>query len=145
MWSNWALPTKANIPTVPHPENESGVNLLTAEQVESWREKGFALVDGLLSDELAAEVHREAYEKLIAISDNSNFGSDGLLEFPCGMDACDRVTLHPNILSAAAQLLNIKVRDLRLTQSDVWMKRGKEVAPTDEINNNSQRVHCGLI
>ena len=139
MWSNWALPT-------PSITNHSDVltNVLTSEQVESWREKGFALVDGLISKELVDEVRKESYEKLSKLSDNCNFGSDGLLEFPCGVDSCDLVTLHPNILSAAAQLLNIQVRDLRLTQSDIWMKRGKEIAPTDESNNNSQRIHCGF-
>ncbi len=117
--------------------------ILTAEQVESWREKGFALVDGLVSSELCDQVHKEAFEKLSSLPDSCQFGSGGMMEYPCGMDACDSVTLHPNILSAAAQLLNIEVKDLRLTQSDVWMKLGKETQIADTNNNNSQRIHCG--
>ena len=135
MWSKWAHPTFVN---------DSNPNeILTKEQVESWREKGFALVDGLISKELCDEVHKEAFIKLHKTSDSCDFGSDGMMEFPCGLDACDQVTLHPNILRAAAQLLGIQVKDLRLTQSDIWMKIGKEGQTDNPLDNNNQRVHCG--
>jgi hypothetical protein len=130
---------------LPTPVNKSTTSsgILTDEQVESWREKGFALVDGLITSELCDQVHKEAFEKLRTLPDSCQFGSGGMMEYPCGMDACDSVTLNPNILSAAAQLLNIQVKDLRLTQSDVWMKLGRETITPDTNNNNSQRVHCG--
>ena len=131
----WAYPTLVN-------NSYSSNAILTDEQVESWKEKGFALVNGLLSNDLCNEVYKEATDKLSTL-ERCDFGSGGLLEFPCGLDACDRVTLHPNILRAAAQLLDIKVRDLRLTQSDVWLKKGKENSSGDPLDNNSQRVHCG--
>ena len=47
------------------------------------------------------------------------------------------------MLRAAAQLLDIPVKDLRLCQSDVWMKFGKEILTDDPFNNNNQRIHCG--
>jgi FlaA1/EpsC-like NDP-sugar epimerase len=65
------------------------------------------------------------------------------MEYPCGLNACDDVTLHLNILRAAAQLLGIQVKDLRLTQSDIWMKLGKETSTDKPLDNNNQRVHCG--
>jgi hypothetical protein len=65
------------------------------------------------------------------------------MEYPCGLNACDDVTLHLNILRAAAQLLGIPVKDLRLTQSDIWMKLGKETSTDKPLDNNNQRVHCG--
>jgi hypothetical protein len=136
MWSTWASPTAASI-------SYSNNEVLTKEQVESWREKGYTLVDGLLPSELCDEVYSEAYNKLSKISDNCDFGSDGMMEYPCGLNACDDVTLHLNILRAAAQLLGIQVKDLRLTQSDIWMKLGKETSTDKPLDNNNQRVHCG--
>jgi hypothetical protein len=136
MWSEWAHPTLVA-------EQNSKDEILTQDQVESWREKGFVLVDGLISSQLCDEVYKEAFDKLSKSSDSCDFGSDGMMEFPCGLDACDQITLHPNILSSAAQLLNIQVKDLRLTQSDIWMKFGKEALPDNTFNNNNQRIHCG--
>ena len=138
MLSSWIHPTKIN-------DSLSSKDILTQEQIESWREKGFAVVEGLLSNEFVNKVYDEA-KRLETLTDNCAFGSNGLLEFPCGLEYCDQVTLHPNILSAAAQLLEIEVSDLRLIQSDIWLKRGKEVQSEDQkLNNNSQRVHCGKI
>jgi hypothetical protein len=132
MCSKWVLPTQVDKET----------KSLTADQVESWREKGFALVDGLLPRELCDKAHDEAFEKLSSLG-RSDFGSGGMMEYPCGLDACDQITLHLNILRAAEQLLNTRVKDLRLVQSDVWLKSGKEV-PSGLFDNMDQRVHCGL-
>ena len=72
MWTKWASPT---LTAQPNSKNE----VLTEEQVYSWREKGFALVDGLLSSELCDEVFKEAHGRLSKISDNCDFGSDGMM------------------------------------------------------------------
>ena len=136
MWSTWATPSECN--PVGHSDG-----ILTKEQVESWREHGFALVDNLIPAQLADQVFEESFNKLSPTMDTCDFGSGGLLEYPCGLAACDQVTLHPNILAAAAQLLNLSVFNLRLTQSDIWMKKGKENSPDQPMSNSSQRVHCG--
>jgi hypothetical protein len=138
MWSKWEYPT-----TVAH-QNSDGIEILTDDQVCSWRERGFALVDGLLPSDICNQVYQEAYQKMSKMPQFKDFGSNGMLEYPCGLDACDQITLHPNILKAAAQLLNTKVKDLRLVQSDIWMKYGKETSTNDPLDNNNQRVHCGL-
>jgi hypothetical protein len=138
MWSTWALPSKAK------PTNKESI--LTDEQVYSWREKGFALVDDLLPSELVDKVAEQAIDCLYPLKDISDFGSNGLMEYPTGLANIDEVTLHPRIIGAAAQLLNIRVRDLRMIQSDLWMKHGKpESSSRSPADNTNQRVHCGTI
>ena len=72
MWSKWAYPTQVI-------QQSSKNQVLTEEQVDSWREKGFALVDGLLPSELCDEVYDEAFNKLSKSSDSCDFGSDGMM------------------------------------------------------------------
>lgn len=133
---NWAIPTQVN---------STDTNILTEDQIKSWREKGFAVVDGLLSDELIKAVYEESFEELKEAPDRANFGSGGTFEYPTGRVACDEVTLHPRLLQAASELLNVKVKDLRLALSDIWIKRGVEEDPKSPVHNNSQRIHCGNI
>jgi hypothetical protein len=111
--------------------------------VELWREKGYALVNGLLSSELVNLVEEEAKEKLLPLIDKNDFGSNGVMEYPTGMINCDKISLDRRITAAAAQLLGVSVVDIRLTQSDIWLKRGKAIQDKDVMNNNSQRIHCG--
>jgi hypothetical protein len=137
MWSKWAVPSRANTDT-----KES---VLTDEQVSSWREKGFALVDDLLPNELVDKVAQQAIDCLCPLKDVNDFGSNGLMEYPTGLEDIDEITLHPRIIGAAAQLLNIQVRDLRMIQSDIWMKHGKpESSKRNPADNTNQRVHCGI-
>lgn len=138
MWKNWILPTQTN---------DSDTNVLTPEQIQSWREKGFALVNGLVSKQLVDAVTEEAMQTLLPLIDQCDFGSNGLLEYPTGMNACDEITLHPRILAAAAQLLDVRIEDLRMSQSDIWLKRGKKLVSGDlndkALKNTNQRIHCG--
>ena len=49
--------------------------------------------------------------------------------------------MHPNLLQAVADLLDVDIFDIRLTQSDLWPKYGR--APSDEdSDNHDQRIHC---
>lgn len=137
MDDNWAIPSKISTTT-------TSDQILTDEQIRSWREDGFALVDGLISPDLVQSVFNEAMETLRPLMESSqlDFGSGGMLEFPSGMSSCDDVSIHPNLLQAASELLKIPILSLRLCQSDVWMKCGKEQTTNDPQCNNSQRVHC---
>ena len=98
--------------------DDETVPVLTLEQVESWRERGYAVVDGLLPADIVSGCATEAMETIGASSDSKNFGSPGgVMEFPTGLKACDEVPLHPRILSAAAQVLGCEARELRLVHS----------------------------
>jgi hypothetical protein len=120
---------------------------LTAEQVASWRERGFALVDGLFPMALLERAKADALAifpppgtpEAETITD---FGSDGRLTFPSASDAVNALTLHPALLEAVAQLLGTPVSALRLTQSDLWPKYGRQAKAGGASDNTDQRMHC---
>ncbi|KAJ2997929.1 hypothetical protein HDV02_005024 [Globomyces sp. JEL0801] len=134
--------------------------IITEEQIKTWTENGYALVDGLVDVDLALKCRKEALEAVEGQLED--FGSlDGKLEFPTGFNACDAITLHPNLIRAAATLLKVPESDLRLMQSDIWSKTGKVLSSkiegdnswppsgvsNDEIvkgasSNQNQRIHC---
>jgi len=70
-----------------------------------------------------------------------DFGSGQRFVFPSPSSAFNDVTLHPDLLLAAADLLEVEVSGIRLTQSDLWPKYGRP--PSGEPNDNAdQRIHC---
>jgi hypothetical protein len=120
--------------------------VLTPEQRQSWREAGFALVNGLLPNDLverAGAIGRETFP-LLSRKDRegiTDFGSRGSMEFPTGHDAVDGITLHPRILGAVSELLDQPIRDIRLTQSDLWPKFGRTTRAGGAYDNTDQRIH----
>lgn len=60
--------------------------------------------------------------------------------FPSPSATFNAVTLHPRLLGAVAQLLDTPITNLRLTQSDLWPKYGREDTPGAK-DNDDQRVH----
>ena len=132
----WAEPSVAN----------RGDDPLTDAQIESWRERGFALVDGVLPPELTERAAADATalfpepgsKESEALSD---FGSGGRLQFPASRDSVNQITLHPRLLAAVAQLLDVRIRDLRLTQSDLWPKYGRAIRAGGDRDNDDQRIH----
>lgn len=119
---------------------------LHAEQVRSWRENGFALVDGLFPADLIERARAESVPLFpTAGSPESeavtDYGSEGLMEFPTPSDAINEITLHPRLLGAISQLLGVRVRDLRLTQSEPWPKYGRRSGPAGRFDNQDQRMH----
>ena len=117
---------------------------LTDAQVLDWREKGFVLVDGLLPlsliQRLAASAERRFPSPESADSYRFNdFG--GGMTFPDQDHAFNELTLHPNLSEAAAQLLDVRVDELRLTQSDLWPKYGRREADRGDFDNQDQRIH----
>ncbi|MCH2172498.1 phytanoyl-CoA dioxygenase family protein [Myxococcota bacterium] len=121
-------------------------HVLTLAQVERWREQGFALVDGVIPSELleaAIEDARAAYPAAGTPESESivDFGSGGHMVFPFHSSAANDITLHPRLLRSVAELLGSRIRDLRLTQSDLWPKYGRHSSPEHPAENDDQRIH----
>jgi len=119
---------------------------LTADQVSSWQERGFCLVNNVLPESLVDAVVGAAQSVFPApnskeATERRDFGSDGMFEFPTEYDPVNEVTLHPRLVTAVAQLLDCSPMNLRLTQSDLWAKYGKEIG-ADAYDNQDQRMHC---
>jgi hypothetical protein len=120
--------------------------VLTSQLQTRWREAGFALVDGLLPDSLVAEAKGVA-EKTFPLLTRAereavtDFGSRGSMEFPTGHAAVDAITLHPRILGAVSELLATPIRELRLSQSDLWSKFARTRRAGGAYDNTDQRIH----
>ena len=117
---------------------------LSAAQITSWKEQGFALVSALLPETLIRQVREAALQRFpVAGSQDAerytNFGSN--IVFPSSLDGFNDLTLHPRLLAATGQLLGCTTTDLRLTQSDLWPKYGREERPGGPHDNQDQRVH----
>ena len=118
--------------------------------IHSWREQGFALVHDLLPKSLLVELKDDALEHYPApgteaASSHNDFSSGQSFVFPSRSAAFNAITLHPSLLQAAADLLDITIMELRLTQSDLWPKYGRPDSQTNsdlEDDNNDQRIHC---
>ncbi len=119
---------------------------LTSDQIASWRERGFAFVDGLLPEALLDQALSDARahfpEPGSAEAEATNdFGSGGAMTFPSVSEAANAITLHPRLLNAIAALLDVPVRELRLTQSDLWAKYGRAERTGGVLDNDDQRIH----
>lgn len=105
------------------------------------------MVDGVFPQELVEVARTEGGSCFPAAGSPeseriNDFGSGGALAFPAEVHAINMLTLHPRILGAVAQLLRIGPRELRLTQSDVWAKYGREVRSGGDRDNTDQRIHA---
>ncbi len=119
---------------------------LTPDQVESWRTRGFAFVEGLFPSDLVAELAADAATRFPAAdtaraAQIADFGSAGQLNFPAQNRAFNAVTLHPRLLHSIGQLLGVAPTDLRLTQSDLWPKYGRAQKSASPSDNDDQRIH----
>ena len=119
---------------------------LTAQQIARWRNEGYALIHNLLPEQLLRAAVNDALEFFPAPNTDAarklkDFGSQQRFVFPSVSHACNEITLHPHLLRAVAQLLGNTPHNLRLTQSDLWPKYGREPSTTD-YDNADQRIHC---
>ena len=135
MLERWAEPT---------PVLKDGC--LNSDQIESWREQGFAFVSGLLPDSLVSQLREDALSFYPSpdqadIGRYNHFGSNGHFVFPSNYDSANRVSLHPALLSAVAALLDVSVPDIRLTPSALWPKYGGKT-PEERSENTDPRIHC---
>ena len=126
-----------------HASKSSGE--LTNAQIEQWRFEGYTFVAGLIPDDLIAEVKTAAENKYPEPGSTEaegirDFGSFGSFTFPSQTTAFNDLTLHVNLLKAVADLLGTEIKDLRLTQSDLWPKYGR-LSKSSEQDNQDQRIH----
>ncbi len=136
-------------PIFPEParaEDAPGARTLHEESVRSWREHGYALVDGVFPADLIERARAESAAPFptpgsAAAEAVTDFGSLGLMEFPTRSRAVNEITLHPRLLDATSQLLGVPIRDLRLTQSEVWPKYGRTGKAGGNLDNYDQRIH----
>ena len=122
------------------------MHVLGEEQICSWREQGFVVVDDLFPAELLARTIADADEVFPAAGSPeaeawNDFGSNHQMEFPARSDAVNEMTLHLRLLTAVAQLLGVGVRELRLSQSDLWPKYGRARRSGVDRDNDDQRIH----
>jgi len=130
----------------PAPPVGEGTAVLGADQQAQWREAGFVLVDGLLPDALveeAGDIARDVFPLLTREERETvtDFGSRGSMEFPTGRGPVDSITLHPRMLGAVSERLQTPIRELRLTQSDLWPKFGRATRAGGAYDNTDQRIH----
>jgi hypothetical protein len=126
------------------PAAGAGEAVLGADQVASWRSRGFALVSGLFPEPLVAALVAAATERFPSPDSEeakkiADFGSN--LNFPSTIDAFNELTLHPRLLGAVSELLDVTIADLRLSQSDLWPKYGREEKSAGVLDNMDQRIH----
>ena len=103
---------------------------LTPQQVSSWRDQGFVLVQGLVPEELVSA----AQEEMAATPPGPL--TRGLM-LPSSSDALNKISTHRRPRSAVRQLLG--TGSLTLLQSEAWSK----VAATfgGRYDNQDQRMH----
>ena len=137
MQYNWITPSRCSQHQLP------------SAQIEQWQQKGFCFVSDLLPTDLIQALIDDANQHFPkpdseAAADISDFGSGGRFTFPSRTVSFNKMTLHPALLSAIAQLLKTKENELRLSQADLWAKYGRR--PGDEAkasiqDNADQRIH----
>jgi hypothetical protein len=126
------------------PTTPSG-RVLTQTQIDSWRNRGYAFVSGVFEDTLVAELRADATRAFPPpdspeSAELTDFGSAGRFNFPGKSAAFNAVSLHPRLLAAIAELLDVPTTQLRLTQSDLWLKYG-QIRPPGTFDNDDQRIH----
>eukprot|EP00928_Gymnodinium_smaydae_P028161 TRINITY_DN21550_c0_g3_i1.p1 TRINITY_DN21550_c0_g3~~TRINITY_DN21550_c0_g3_i1.p1 ORF type:complete len:422 (+),score=37.73 TRINITY_DN21550_c0_g3_i1:94-1359(+) len=117
---------------------------LTDEHIRSWREEGFLLLDRLIEPSLIERARSSAYSTLAPGNHAEVRRGFGQLQFPyeSSESVLNDVTLHPRIIASAKQLLGCA--DVRLTQSDTWLKVGRpkpDAGHWNRMDNDDQRVH----
>jgi hypothetical protein len=129
-------------------EDDSSGPTLSAQQVQQWRQAGYAFLNGVLPQSLVARVRLQAecaYGKL----QESQQPGEGIA-FPFlntakygQLDAANDVPLHPRLLRAVSQLLDVPVEDIMLGQAELWCKVGEAAGDGGwaVLQNQDQRMH----
>jgi len=118
---------------------------LTDQQVAQWRDEGYTLVNGVIPAETIEDLRKAALAQFPVpgspeAASIADFGSAGAFTFPSQVPAFNALTLDETLLDAVAQLLDTNAEDLRLTQSDLWPKYGRDKR-TGIQDNSDQRIH----
>ncbi len=115
---------------------------LGPDQVTAWREQGAVVVFDLVPADLVAAARANALAAAPPFERGAagDFGMAGFV-FPAECAAFNSVTLHPRLLAAVAQLLGVELAEVRLSQSDLWIKHGRPRSTDDPFDNDDQRIH----
>jgi hypothetical protein len=126
-------------PSAAHSVDESFSDITEAQE-QSWRNHGYALVDGLLPAELVLSAEKEMREHFQGeLEDECRKRKDfGGLEYPTQLSSLNELILHPNLIKVASKLL--QTDDIRMTQADAWGKYFSAES-TSNGDNRDQRVH----
>mmetsp|Transcript_23852 Transcript_23852/g.34985 ORF Transcript_23852/g.34985 Transcript_23852/m.34985 type:complete len:365 (+) Transcript_23852:35-1129(+) len=121
--------------------------VLSPEQVTQWRTEGYTLVSDVFPDTLLQQVRNAAIEAYPEGTGpmKDELGSGGKMTFPVCDDAfqvVNKIPLHMRLITAVTQLLGCNSDDLRLSQADLWGKRGYTEPKYDAYCNMNQRIHC---
>jgi ectoine hydroxylase-related dioxygenase (phytanoyl-CoA dioxygenase family) len=118
---------------------------LTDQQVAQWQDEGYTFVSGVVPA-ATIEALRSAAEAQFPkpgspeAREIADFGSAGAFTFPSEVQSFNALTLDESLLDAVAQLLETTVENLRLTQSDLWPKYGRDEHKGIQ-DNSDQRIH----
>lgn len=107
--------------------------------VGEWSEKGFALLDGVFSEDLIDKASRELINEVGAdasLKAKKDFGGI-VFPFPHG-SALNTITIHEALIDIVSKML--KTGDIRLTQADAWAKFYSE-STSSKFDNRDQRMH----
>ena len=118
---------------------------LSGSQVSQWREQGYVFVGDLLPRDLVASLAAQARTRYPAAGSAdaekiADFGSGGALTFPSQVAELNQVTLNDRLLGAVSDLLGVPVGEIRLSQSDLWPKYGRQESRGVQ-DNSDQRIH----
>lgn len=137
-------------PTQAIPPTSSSTSVLCEDDVVSWKEKGFCVVNGVIEETLLEHVASLAHDfyamdKVKGV--RADFGAVDYQEmvFP-SLDPkhadINALVLNERLIDACSQLLQCSATDLRLSQAELWCKSGSaQVDRTDAYSNNDQRMH----
>ena len=117
------------------------------QYIQQWQNDGFLLLDDLFEascfSKALAQVNEVfpadlPYAKVVDLASKADFGSAGILEFPCRFQEINLLTLDLRLLELTKALLGTS--DIRLIQADVWNKYGSEKS-FSASDNRDQRMH----
>mmetsp|Transcript_31792 Transcript_31792/g.44498 ORF Transcript_31792/g.44498 Transcript_31792/m.44498 type:complete len:356 (+) Transcript_31792:67-1134(+) len=115
--------------------------ILSGDQVETWRSKGALHLSGVLSEQLVESLRTEIGD--IAGGGGTKFGIEGELTFPSPAKSINQASVHMDIIRIAKQLLGTTC--VRLTQAEAWEKTGvdkKRFEKRKPRESHDQRIHC---
>ena len=114
--------------------------MLTNNEIQSWRKKGYVIAKNLLDPILIKQCCQFMNKKCDSIEKVSpGFGSTEL-QFPTN-EIIDQITLNQTLIDTVKTLL--QTNDILLSQSDAWSKGGFAANRNtrSQHKNNNQRIH----
>ena len=112
--------------------------MLTREQVQHWREKGWVILKKFI-DINECQQDMKTHYPIDAKNPIQDFGSGGATNFPCTYNSLNKITVNVKLINAVKQLLNTD--EILLTQSVAWAKYYIQEKNKSSSSNHDQRIH----